>query len=320
MNAGSRRLPHTRVYTITDVVKVIHGVPSVAVLDQDIDGGQIVEEAIDYLSIDAHGTVWYRGSYTEGFEGGQLPERPGRLAGRAAGRQGGRRDACPSARGNALRTSRHRSRRRGDAGPGVKTGQTKCVPFSCYKNVVVILEGGAEYKYFAPGVGGIKTGQPLVRRPGRDREPDQRHAARRARDGRDQRRDARSSTGMRAHDAPRSSALRRPPCGSPERASPPGPAPVLVRVDGRLEDVSRGRGRDAVSCTGSRPRTARRRDDQPRRGVGQREVDADLGARRADAARAGTVVFDGQDITALDDAERARLRAERIGVVLQRGN
>jgi len=34
----------------------------------------------------------------------------------------------------------------------------------------------------------------------------------------------------------------------------------------------------------------------------------------------GSVAFDGQDITALDEAERARLRAGRVGVVLQRGN
>jgi putative ABC transport system ATP-binding protein len=35
---------------------------------------------------------------------------------------------------------------------------------------------------------------------------------------------------------------------------------------------------------------------------------------------AGSVVFDGRDLTALDDAARARLRAGRIGVVLQREN
>ena len=34
----------------------------------------------------------------------------------------------------------------------------------------------------------------------------------------------------------------------------------------------------------------------------------------------GGVVFDGQELTALDEAERARLRAGRIGVVLQKGN
>jgi putative ABC transport system ATP-binding protein len=35
---------------------------------------------------------------------------------------------------------------------------------------------------------------------------------------------------------------------------------------------------------------------------------------------AGTLRFDGCDMSALDDGERARLRAERIGVVLQRDN
>ena len=35
---------------------------------------------------------------------------------------------------------------------------------------------------------------------------------------------------------------------------------------------------------------------------------------------AGTIVFDGQELGALDDAARARLRAKRIGVVLQSGN
>jgi predicted ABC-type transport system involved in lysophospholipase L1 biosynthesis ATPase subunit len=34
----------------------------------------------------------------------------------------------------------------------------------------------------------------------------------------------------------------------------------------------------------------------------------------------GQVVFDGEDITGLDDASRARLRAGRIGVVLQSAN
>lgn len=35
---------------------------------------------------------------------------------------------------------------------------------------------------------------------------------------------------------------------------------------------------------------------------------------------AGQVLFDGDDITRLDEANRARLRAKRIGIVFQRGN
>jgi predicted ABC-type transport system involved in lysophospholipase L1 biosynthesis ATPase subunit len=34
----------------------------------------------------------------------------------------------------------------------------------------------------------------------------------------------------------------------------------------------------------------------------------------------GTIAFDGQDLAAMDDSERAALRGRRIGIVLQRGN
>ena len=34
----------------------------------------------------------------------------------------------------------------------------------------------------------------------------------------------------------------------------------------------------------------------------------------------GTIAFDGQDLAAMEDSERAALRARRIGIVLQRGN
>ena len=34
----------------------------------------------------------------------------------------------------------------------------------------------------------------------------------------------------------------------------------------------------------------------------------------------GSIVFDGEDVTRLDDTARARLRADRIGIVLQSGN
>jgi len=34
----------------------------------------------------------------------------------------------------------------------------------------------------------------------------------------------------------------------------------------------------------------------------------------------GTIAFDGEDLAAMDDTERAALRARRIGIVLQRGN
>ncbi len=157
VNAGSRRLPHIRVYTVTDVVKVIDGVRSVAVLDQDMDGGQITEQAIDYLSVDARGTVWYRGSYTEGYEGGRFLSA---LDGWLAGRQGARAGILMPGRPRVGMPSYYQQQVPGQEATTaqvVRTRQSTCVPFRCFKNVVVILEGGAEYKYYAPGVGGIRT-------------------------------------------------------------------------------------------------------------------------------------------------------------------
>jgi hypothetical protein len=157
VNAGSRRLPHIRVYTVTDVVKVIHGVRSVAVLDQDIDGGQIVEQAIDYLSADARGTIWYRGSYTEGYESGRFLNA---LDGWLDGRQGAKAGIFMPGRPRVGTPSYFQQQVPGleaTSAQVVRTRQSKCVPFRCFKNVVVILEGGDEYKYYAPGVGGIRT-------------------------------------------------------------------------------------------------------------------------------------------------------------------
>jgi hypothetical protein len=72
VSRGSRRLEHIRVQTVTDVSKRINGVRAVIVLDQDFDGGQIAEQALDYLAEDKQGNVWYLGSYTESYEGGQF--------------------------------------------------------------------------------------------------------------------------------------------------------------------------------------------------------------------------------------------------------
>jgi len=157
VNRGSRRLPHRRVFTVTDVSKVIDGVRTVIVLDQDFDGGQIGEQALDYLAEDELRNVWYFGSYTEAYEGGRFVNaNDGWLAGVNGGKAGMYMPAQPKV-GMAPYAQ-------GDV-PGegptvakvVKSGVRTCVPFKCYSNVLVVEEDGSENKYFAPGVGGILT-------------------------------------------------------------------------------------------------------------------------------------------------------------------
>ena len=157
VNSGSRRLPHRRVFTVTDVTKEIGGMRAVLVLDQDFDGGEIAEQAIDYLAEDARGNVVYLGSYTESYEGGEFVNATDAwLDGVKGGEKGILMPADP-------RTGTPRYTEANVPGEGaataqvVKTGQRTCVPFKCYTDVLVIQEGD-ENKHFAPGVGGIKTG------------------------------------------------------------------------------------------------------------------------------------------------------------------
>jgi hypothetical protein len=157
VNVGHRRLPHQVVTTVTDVSKQIDGVRTVAVVDQDTNGGQIAEQSIDWVAKDKQGNVWYLGSYTESYSGGQFVNASDAwLAGVKGSKPGILMLADPHT-GTPPYTE--------DTVPGIeaptaqvaKAGQSQCVPFKCYKDVLVIQEGGAEYKYFAPGVGQIKT-------------------------------------------------------------------------------------------------------------------------------------------------------------------
>jgi hypothetical protein len=157
VNRGHRRLPHRSVYTVTDVSKVISGVRTVIVLDQDFDGGQIAEQALDYLAQDKRGAVWYLGSYTEAYEGGQFVNaNDGWLAYVKGAKPGILMPAHPRT-GTPAYTQATPPGEGPTVAKVVKTGQRRCVPFKCYKNVLVTEEGGSEYKYFAPGVGSIRT-------------------------------------------------------------------------------------------------------------------------------------------------------------------
>ncbi|MDX6683573.1 MAG: hypothetical protein QOG94_3612 [Solirubrobacteraceae bacterium] len=158
VNVGSRRLTHRRVYTVTDVVKQIAGVRTVAVLDQDFNGGEIAEQALDYLAVDRRGNVWYFGSYTEAYEGGQFVNvNDGWLSGVKGGKAGILMPAHP----RTGTPSYIQARVPGDdpdVARVVKTGVSECVPYKCYKNVLVVEEGGSEHKFYAAGVGEIGLG------------------------------------------------------------------------------------------------------------------------------------------------------------------
>jgi hypothetical protein len=158
---GSRPVPHQVVTTMTDVIRRIDGVPTIAVLDQDTDAGQIVEVSIDYWGLDKNANVWLLGGYTADYSSGKytysadswlgtqndgevgilMPAEPGTKTPRwFIGKP-------PDGTGSAAET--------------VQTGAHQCVDFACYDNVLITREGeiGAidnAFKYYAPDVGFIR--------------------------------------------------------------------------------------------------------------------------------------------------------------------
>jgi hypothetical protein len=151
---GSRKLKHQLRVTVTDVTKEVNGVRTVLVLDQDIDARQLGEASIDYLAQDKSGNIWYLGSYTEHYEGGQFVNAADAwLAGKKGAKPGVwmLTDPKEGMKYVQMRNSRETIRSEVD-----KVNDRKCVPFKCFKSLR-ILEDGSEFKYFGPGVGHIAT-------------------------------------------------------------------------------------------------------------------------------------------------------------------
>jgi hypothetical protein len=154
INRGSRKLTHKLRVTVTDVTKVVNGVTTVAVLDQDIDAGQVGEASLDYLAQDKYGNVWYMGSYTEIYEGGQFVNAVDAwLTPKQGSKPGVWMMADPQEGMKYVEAHNSRETIRAEV---TKVDDRKCVPFKCFK-ALQVLEDGHEFKYFGPGVGHIAT-------------------------------------------------------------------------------------------------------------------------------------------------------------------
>ena len=156
---GSRQVPHQVITTMTDVIRMIDGVPAIAMLDQSTDSGEISQVGFDYLALDKNGNVWILGGYTEEYEGGAYTNVETAWLGAATGGDPG--ILMPGT--VTLETPRWYI---GTSGPDedpsvaepVEVGATTTVAFGEFMNVLAVREGeiGAidnEVKYYAPGVG-----------------------------------------------------------------------------------------------------------------------------------------------------------------------
>lgn len=157
---GSRRIPHQVTVTVTDVYRDIQGIRTVAVLDYEIDAGQISQESLDYMAEDKDGNLWLLGGYTEEFEGGRFVAAVDAwLSGVKGSKAGLLVQADPSAGSPPYAIARP-SGKQADVAEVIKVGASRCVPFKCFDDVLIVREGKEsapdnEFKYYARGVGQI---------------------------------------------------------------------------------------------------------------------------------------------------------------------
>lgn len=158
---GFRKVPHQVISTMTDVIRIIDGVPCIAMLDQSTDASETSQVGFDYLALDKDGNVWLMGGYTEEYEGGEFTNVETAWLGTATGGSPG--ILMPGE--VTMETPRWFIGTSGEdevptVAEPVAVGLDTTVEFGDFQNVIAIREGAVnaidnEIKYYAPGVGVI---------------------------------------------------------------------------------------------------------------------------------------------------------------------
>jgi hypothetical protein len=160
------------VLTIVGPGPVIMGVQSIVASDEVFHGAQLIERAVDYFAADAQGNIWYLGEDVENFrydEAGVLTGTDNLSAWKA-----GVNGAVPGIGLPADLTphvelfQEHAPADEAmDYASVVETGLTLDTPAGHFTDVVKFYEASMaeadlrEYKYYAPGVGMIRTDEGL---------------------------------------------------------------------------------------------------------------------------------------------------------------
>jgi hypothetical protein len=161
-----KRLPHRVEYTVTDLVKVINGIPTVVVYDLDISNGHMEEQELTFFAQDDDGDVWHLGQMREAYDEEDYVGAQTWIVGHLEGAKAGimmpanPREGTPSySEGFAPLpfnwTDRGRVR---------KTGEKTTVRAGSYDNLVLIEEwsstepAASQFKYYAQGIGTVRVG------------------------------------------------------------------------------------------------------------------------------------------------------------------
>lgn len=165
-NRGRGRRPHQVIFTASDLTKVIDGVRTVVMWDQDINDGKLLEAELAFFAQDDDGNVWAFGEYPEEYdEDGKFEGAPDTwIVGRAGAKAGLHMMATPRTGTRSYLQGWAPAIDFSDRAKVLQTGRRVCIPIRCYTNVLVIDEtnplepnDGHQLKYYAQGVGNIKA-------------------------------------------------------------------------------------------------------------------------------------------------------------------
>ena len=157
-------VPHRIIVTITDLTKVIGGIRTVVSYDLDYSDRELVEAELAFYAQDDNGNVWQFGEYPEEYEDAKFVKAPTWIHGLKGARAGIMMEAQPRLGTPSLAQGWGPAVGWKDRGITYQVGQKVSVRAGTYEDVLVIKESASgeqdaeQLKYYAPGVGNVKTG------------------------------------------------------------------------------------------------------------------------------------------------------------------
>jgi hypothetical protein len=157
---------HEVIFTVTDVTKVINGVNTVVLFDQDLSDGTLLEAELAFFAQDDEGNVWAMGEYPEEFDEdtGEFLGAPSTwLAGVDGARPGVSMQADPQVGDPPYIQGFAPSVEFEDQGQVIEEDQSVCVAAGCFDDVIVVKEtnladpeDGFQFKFHAAGTGVVR--------------------------------------------------------------------------------------------------------------------------------------------------------------------
>lgn len=160
---GPNKIPHSIIFTVTDLTKEVAGIETVVAYIQDYSNQELVEAEIAFYAQDEDGNVWFLGEYPEVYELGKIVEAPAWIPGLKGAKAGIVMKADPQLDTPSYAQGWGPAVKWSDRGRVVALGEEICVPVDCYEDVLVTEEfsqsepDAFQVKYYAPDVGNVKV-------------------------------------------------------------------------------------------------------------------------------------------------------------------